>query len=168
MERGKGPTLDYCTPFFPFIVITLSSRAVCRFGCGLVFITAPGSRLPRPFVYPLPPAVVSIMSSKARAQKAFMYGLLGSCLLGFAAVVLVGVLVEDAPFSVYNRGGRGPTLQDKFPQPKLADMMKDFKPNECFEGFDLDWRSGANGQIYVNNKPFFMKGKSVNPPEREE
>lgn len=103
------------------------------------------------------------MSSKARAQKAFMYGLLGSCLLGFAAIVLVGVLVEDAPFSIYHRaGGKSPILGfQRRPAPKLEELQKAFKPNECFNGFDLDWTSGANGQIYVNNKPFFLKGESL-------
>jgi len=105
------------------------------------------------------------MVNKGSAQKAFMWGLLGTCVIGFAVIVLVGFLVDDAPFHVGKSGkGKGaPTggssgnLVEAQPS-TLDQLMAGFKPNKCFDSNKLEWMSGEDGQVYVNGQPFFIKG----------
>lgn len=101
----------------------------------------------------------SSQMAKARVQKAFMYGLLAACAAAGVAVVLVGLY---AKFPTHN-GGPGGVWEDPnltyVKTPNLLEIRKAFTPDLCYDSYDLQWKSGADGQIYVNGNPFFMKGK---------
>lgn len=90
-----------------------------------------------------------------------MYGLLASCAAAGVAVVLVG-LYAKIPSRPTGGPGAGvwedPNL-NYVKTPSLNELRKSFTPDLCYDSYDLQWKSGEDGQIYVNGSPFFMKGK---------
>lgn len=103
----------------------------------------------------------SSQMAKARVQKAFMYGLLAACAAAGVAVVLVGLYAKIPT----QHGGPGGVWEDPnltyVKTPNLLEIRKAFTPDLCYDSYDLQWKSGADGQIYVNGNPFFMKGKLI-------